>query len=157
MKRNLFKMERGKILVFAMALVIGAMTGISAAQALEPVEELGKAIFFDKKLSIRNNLSCASCHDPDVGWTGSIPGINKAGSVYRGSVKTRFGNRKPPTAAYGGDSPVLSHVEGTWIGGMFWDGRATGDTLGDPLGRAGPGPVSEPLGAGPSRCKLRCV
>jgi hypothetical protein len=32
----------------------------------------------------------------------------------------------------GGDSPVLHFdpVEGVWIGGMFWDGRATGFAAG---------------------------
>ena len=150
MKSNLFKMGKGKIFVFIMALAVGAMTGISEAQALSSVEELGKAIFFDKKLSIKNNTSCASCHDPDVGWTGPNSGLNKAGSVYPGSVRTRFGNRKPPTAAYGGDSPVLdyNHKEKVWIGGMFWDGRATGWTLGDPLAEQALGPFLNPLEQG---------
>ena len=46
-----------------------------------------------------------------------------------------FGDRKPPTAAYGGDSPILGFdpAAGLWIGGMFWDGRATGDDWGIPL------------------------
>ena len=47
------------------------------------------------------------CHAPEVGFTGPDSGINAAGSVYPGRVSTRFGNRKPPTSAYGGDSPVL--------------------------------------------------
>ena len=54
--------------------------------------------------------------------------INAHGAVYEGSIPGAFGDRKPPTAAYGGDSPVLYYdeSEGLWIGGMFWDGRATG-------------------------------
>ena len=44
---------------------------------------------------------------------------------YEGAVPGRFGNRKPPSAAYAGDSPVLSH-SAPFVGGMFWDGRATG-------------------------------
>ena len=150
MEKNLFKIEKRMICVFTMALVIGSMIGISRAQALTPVEELGKAIFFDKKLSVRNNQSCASCHDPKVGWTGPIPGINKAGAVYFGSVRTRFGNRKPPTVAYAGDSPILYYdeIEETWIGGMFWDGRAAGLELGDPLAEQALGPFLNPLEQG---------
>lgn len=56
-------------------------------------------------------------------------------SVMPGAVPERFGNRKPPSAAYAGDSPLLHYdaVDGVWVGGMFWDGGATGAVLGDPL------------------------
>jgi len=51
-----------------------------------------------------------------------------------GSVDGLFVNRKPPSAAYAGDSPILHQQDdGTWCGGMFWDGRATGEKLSDPL------------------------
>jgi cytochrome c peroxidase len=143
MKKSLF----GVTLVMATFMVLGIWASGGVANPLTPIEELGKAIFFDQKLSVRNNQSCASCHDPNVGFTGAIPGINKAGSVYPGSIKTRFGNRKPPTAAYGGDSPVLYYDsdEQLWIGGMFWDGRATGWTLGDPLAEQALGPFLNPV------------
>ena len=32
-----------------------------------------------------------------------------------------------------------------WVGGMFWDGRATGETLGDPLAEQAQGPFLNPL------------
>jgi cytochrome c peroxidase len=58
----------------------------------------------------------------------------------------RFGNRKPPSAAYGGNSPILyMDADGTWIGGMFWDGRATGLRLGDPLAEQAQGPFLNPV------------
>jgi cytochrome c peroxidase len=78
--------------------------------------------------------------------TGPDEGINKTGGVYEGAVKSRFGNRKPPAAAYAGDSPVF-HIdeEGNFVGGMFWDGRATGETLGDPLAEQAMGPFLNPL------------
>jgi cytochrome c peroxidase len=81
-----------------------------------------------------------------VGYTGPDQAINAAGAVYEGAVTGRFGNRKPPTAAYAGDSPILSFdsVNG-WVGGMFWDGRATGETLGDPLAEQALGPFLNPL------------
>src|SRR4051812_49493791 len=30
--------------------------------------ELGKALFFDARLSGSGQLACASCHDPDLAW-----------------------------------------------------------------------------------------
>jgi cytochrome c peroxidase len=133
-----------------LALVSVLIAGSAMTQVLSDEEELGKAIFFEKKLSIKNNQSCASCHAPDAGWTGPIPGINKKGSVYFGSVRTRFGNRRPPTVAYAGDSPPLYYDadEEVWVGGMFWDGRATGWTLGDPLAEQAQGPFLNPLEQG---------
>ena len=34
---------------------------------------------------------------------------------------------------------------GSWMGGMFWDGRATGAVLGDPLAEQAKGPFLNPL------------
>jgi len=139
-----------KNFAFAVAVLIVFCTQPLMAQELTDQEQLGKLIFFDQSLSIRNNQSCASCHAPNVGWTGPIPGINKAGSVYFGSVRTRFGNRKPPTVAYAGYSLPLYYdsEEEMWVGGMFWDGRATGWTLGDPLAEQAQGPFLNPLEQG---------
>jgi len=71
-----------------------------AAHELTPHEQLGKSIFFDKKLSLKNNQSCATCHDPVTGWTGPDSEINAHGAAYKVSVEVRFGDRKPPSAAY---------------------------------------------------------
>jgi cytochrome c peroxidase len=119
----------------------------SPATDLSPLEELGKFLFFDENLSTPPGQSCATCHAPEVGFTGPISEINAHGAAYPGAVHTRFGNRKPPTAAYGGESPVLFYDEDeeVWIGGMFWDGRATGATLGDPLAEQAQGPFLNPL------------
>ncbi len=114
--------------------------------ALTPIEELGKKLFFDKNLSTPEGQECAACHARAVGGTGPDEAINRSGGVYEGAVKGRFGNRKPPSSAYAGDSPVLHRdAEGNFIGGMFWDGRATGETLGDPLAEQAMGPVLNPL------------
>jgi len=78
-----------------------------AAHELTPHEQLGKAIFFGEKLSIRNNQSCATCHDPATGWTGPDGEINAHGAAYKGSVKVRFGDRKPTSAAYAAVNPIL--------------------------------------------------
>jgi cytochrome c peroxidase len=108
-------------------------------------EELGKKIFFDKNLSTPYGQSCATCHGAEVGYTGPNQAINANGAVYKGAVHGRFGNRKPPSAAYAGDSPVLSFDGKAWGGGMFWDGRATGWILGDPLAEQAQGPFLNPL------------
>jgi len=123
-------------------VLTSAMVATAAAQELTPLEQLGKFLLFDNQLSTPHGQSCAACHAPEVGYTGPHSTINAHGAVYPGAVHTRFGNRKPPTVAYGGDSPVMYYDqdEGLWVGGMFWDGRATGWTLGDPLAEQAMGP-----------------
>jgi cytochrome c peroxidase len=119
------------------------------ALALTPQEELGKSIFFDQNLSINGNQSCAACHGPTAGWTGPDAAINAAGAVYEGSIAGRFGNRKPPSSAYATPSPILHFLivkkEALFIGGNFWDGRATGETLGSPAAEQALGPFLNPL------------
>lgn len=125
-------------------LAVSVGTTIAHNSTLTPQEQLGKSLFFDKNLSLNNNQSCAVCHGPSVGWTGPDEAINAHGAVYEGSIPGAFGDRKPPTSAYAGDSPIL-HWDGTkWVGGMFWDGRATGWVLGDPLAEQAKGPFLNP-------------
>ncbi len=128
-------------------LPLALMTGASA-QALTDEEELGKAIFFDQNLSINRNQSCAACHTPEVGWTGPDSDINAHGAVYEGSILGRFGNRKPPSSAYATPSPVLHFQRqggGLFVGGNFWDGRATGEKLGNPAADQAQGPFLNPV------------
>jgi cytochrome c peroxidase len=118
----------------------------TASPKLTPQEELGKKLFFDAGLSTPPGQSCAACHGPEVGFTGPDERANIPGGVYEGAFHGRFGNRKPPSAAYAGWSPVLGHTEGgTFTGGMFWDGRAAGFILGDPLAEQALGPFLNPL------------
>lgn len=147
-------MSRKSILVLSIfvgsVLIILALTQPAAAQravGLSDIELLGKNLYFDKNLSKNANQSCASCHDPAWGWTGPDAAINAHGAVYEGSVDGLFGNRKPPSAAYAGDSPNLFYDQAAdaWFGGMFWDGRATGEILGDPLAEQAKGPFLNPL------------
>src|SRR5674476_964149 len=130
-------------LAFASAMLLLLVS--ADAWALTPQEALGKHLFFDKNLSSPSGQSCAVCHGPEVGYTGPDQAINAGGAVYEGAVHGRFGNRKPPAAAYAGDSPILDFVAGKWVGGMFWDGRATGWTLHDPLAEQAQGPFLNPL------------
>jgi cytochrome c peroxidase len=140
-------MNTKTIIISLIALWLMSATGV--AQVLTPVEQLGKFIFFDTNLSINSNQSCAACHTPEVGWTGPVPAINAVGAVYEGSISGRFGNRKPPSSAYATSSPILHYViekkEALFIGGNFWDGRASGEKLGNPAADQAQGPFLNPL------------
>jgi len=135
--------------IVSAALLLTAGVGSAFAQGLTPQQELGKSIFFDQNLSINNNQSCAACHGPGAGWTGPDAAINAGGAVYEGSIPDRFGDRKPPSSAYATPSPVLHFViqrkEAVFIGGNFWDGRATGERLGSPAAEQAQGPFLNPL------------
>ncbi len=134
-----------RVWILAVVLLLTAATGTAAA--LSDKEKLGKYVFFDEKMSVNQNQACAACHGPQVGYTGPEPMTNVLGTVYEGSVAGRFGNRKPPASAYAGDSPVLHYNTSlsSWAGGMFWDGRATGQMMGDPLAEQAKGPFLNPL------------
>jgi cytochrome c peroxidase len=140
-------MRKETITIYSIALWLTTATG--AAQALTPIEQLGKDIFFDQNLSANANQACAACHAPEVGWTGPDPAINAKGTVYEGSISGRFGNRKPPSSAYATSSPILHYViekkEALFSGGNFWDGRATGEKLGNPAADQAQGPFLNPL------------
>lgn len=131
--------------ISVMTLVVLMVAGARAQGILTNQEKLGKHLFFDKNLSDPPGEACAACHGPSAGYTGPDAAINTAGAVYEGAVAGRFGNRKPPSAAYAGSSPVLHYDGKTWVGGMFWDGRATGSTLGDPLAEQAQAPFLNPL------------
>ncbi len=135
------------VALLAVGLAAGLMSAVAAAKpgdSLTPKEALGKELFFDK-ISDPSWVSCATCHTPDAGWTGRIAGINLHGAVYRGAVPQRFGDRKPPSTAYATFSPIF-HFDGTeFIGGNFWDGRATGEKLGNPAADQALGPFLNPV------------
>ena len=109
--------------------------------------DLGRELFFDKSLSRNGNQSCAECHSPDFGFSGPKVAINMGGAVYAGSFHQRSGDRRPPTASYATLSPQLYYdvFEGLWIGGNFWDGRATGWGLGNPAADQAIGPFLNPV------------
>jgi cytochrome c peroxidase len=139
-------MNRGKIVMVSLIVcVVFLAVGVCEANGLSNMEQLGKSIFFDTALSINMNESCAVCHGPESGWTGPLANINAHGAVYEGSIAGSFGNRKPPSAAYATLSPIL-HLEkkGLFVGGNFWDGRATGEILGNPAADQAQGPFLNP-------------
>ena len=66
-------------------------------------------------------------------------------------------NRRLPS--YAGASPELHYdaALGKWAGGMFWDGRATGSLLHDPLAEQAQGPFLNPLEMGMPDARLVAI
>ena len=123
----------------------------------EDLAALGRLMFFDESLSANRTQSCATCHAAEVGFTGPDAATNRAGAVYEGAIPNHYGNRKPPTSAYAGDSPDLyQDSAGAWFGGMFWDGRAAGWTLHDPLAEQAQGPFLNPLEQAIANAQVLC-
>lgn len=103
------------------------------AQGVEPVTPppeqdpalvaLGQQLFFDKELSGRRNISCATCHHP-------LLGTSDAQSQSRGQGATGLG----PAREHGPNSLFLArNTLSLWNRGvvgwdvMFWDGRLGGN------------------------------
>jgi cytochrome c peroxidase len=114
---------------------------------VQQLELLGKAMLYDKQLSVNRNESCAFCHMPETGFTGPVSELNETTGAYPGSVRTRFSNRKPQTHSYAALSPVLHYNPGQddLVGGNFWDMRATGRRLGNPAAEQAEGPPTNPV------------
>ncbi|MCC7177553.1 MAG: cytochrome C [Acidobacteria bacterium] len=120
----------------------------SPADPSAPKERLGKLLFHDETLSANANQSCATCHAPEVGWTGPVEHINMAGGVYEGSIAGQFSDRRPNSAAYATPAPTFhlaDAAEGLFVGGNFWDGRATGELLGNPAADQALAPFVNPV------------
>jgi cytochrome c peroxidase len=67
--------------------------------------ELGKLLYFDTRLSKSEQVSCATCHNPELGWSDAVPrAIGHEG---------RKGPRNSPTIL---NTAYQYH--------QFWDGRA---------------------------------
>ena len=119
---------------------------------------LGEKLFFDNTLSDPEGQSCATCHGPEVGWTGPDEKVNLAGGVYPGAMHQRFGNRKPNSSAYASLSPlfhiVIEEGQVKFEGGNFWDGRATGNLLGNPAADQAQGPFLNPVEQNISSAKI---
>ncbi len=98
---------------------------------LSPLEQLGKDLFFDRTLSYPVGYSCATCHLPSAGFTGSSSVANLVSGPQPGVVPGRLGHRKPqavPYATFSPPGPSFNDDIGVWLGGNFWDGRALNTT-----------------------------
>lgn len=84
---------------------------------------LGKALYFDKRLSKDGTLSCATCHDPAMAWaeeTATSTGIND-----------QVGGTNSPTV-----------INSAYATTQFWDGRAAD------LEEQAIGPIENPIEMG---------
>jgi cytochrome c peroxidase len=118
--------------------------GHDSAPDLAALQELGKRVFFDN-ISDPARQSCSSCHSSATGWTGPSDLINRTIVANPGADPRTVGGRKPPTIAYAfvspnfGDSGLApfpgacdANITGVFCGGgVFWDGRATGEFVGN--------------------------
>ncbi|MCK0197914.1 tryptophan tryptophylquinone biosynthesis enzyme MauG [Ancylobacter sp. 6x-1] len=68
-------------------------------------EALGKALFFDPRLSRSGSVSCATCHNPSLGWTDGLPRA------------VGFGMEILPRR-----TPQVRNL--AWAAAFQWDGRA---------------------------------
>jgi len=111
-------MMRTPVKMFA-ALFLVVFQFSPQAQALTPLEQLGKLIYFDANLSEPAGQSCASCHTPGAGFADPDQNL----PVSEGVIPGRFGGRNSPSSAYASFFPEFSYTDEA-VGGQFWDGRA---------------------------------
>ncbi|WP_419659452.1 cytochrome c551 peroxidase [Desulfosarcina variabilis str. Montpellier] len=110
------------------------------------LERLGMRLYNDKNLSYNGTQSCRNCHHHFAGFADITNHVSpEVNMVSTGADGVSKGGRNAPSAAYAGFSPQLSDDSGQWVGGMFWDGRADGSTLGDPLAEQAQGPPLNPV------------
>jgi cytochrome c peroxidase len=114
------------------------------------IRTLGKLLLFDKRLSVNQNEACSFCHTPETGFTGPIEALNLTTAAYPGSVRTRFSQRKPQSYMYATFAPVLHYnkLQGDFVGGNFWDMRASGYRLQNPSAEQAQGPPTNPVEMG---------
>jgi len=111
---------------------------------------LGKVIFYDRNLSVKRNEACSFCHMPEAGFSGPVSALNQTTAAYPGSVRTRFSGRRPQSHTYTSYAPVLHYnaEQGDFVGGQFWDMRATGLRLDSSLAEQAEGPPLNPVEMG---------
>lgn len=130
-------------------IICWSVTGVAMAVTAEQAKvNLGEKIYKDKTFSVNKNQSCQSCHHPSAKFADPI---NRIAPVYRpvseGSIALLFGGRNAPPAAYAAYSPSFYYdaMDGLFIGGLFWDGRATGRMDISGTDNLGAGPTGDPL------------
>ena len=138
-----------KILYCALVLSLSfaASSVLAAGTDLNDMERLGKRLYNSTELSWDRTQSCATCHHKRAGFADPTNAMDPYNTfVSLGDNLVIKGGRNSPTSAYCGFSPIFGlNADGKWEGGMFWDGRATGETLDDPLAEQAQGPPLNPV------------
>jgi len=136
------------LILGTMTLILSLVAGSVLAGQQNNLVRLGAYLYKDKSLSLNQNQSCMTCHHPSAGFADPDNRRNPVDfPVSDGSDPNLFGGRNAPGSAYAGFSPIFGWDDsvGGYVGGMFWDGRATGTTLGDPLAEQALGPFLNPV------------
>jgi cytochrome c peroxidase len=115
--------ELEPVLPLGLSQGAGQITGLEGNPLTRAKIELGRQLYFDTRLSADATVSCASCHDPAMGYSANT----KTGVGIRGQQ----GGRNSPVSF----NRILS-------GPQFWDGRA------DSLEAQAVGPIANPIEMG---------
>lgn len=115
--------ELAPVLPLGLSQGASQITGLEANPLTRAKIELGRQLYFDPRLSKDSTVSCASCHDPSMGYTAHT----KTGIGIDGQA----GGRNSPVSF----NRILS-------GKQFWDGRA------DSLEAQAVGPIANPIEMG---------
>jgi cytochrome c peroxidase len=141
-------MKKWNTVLSLMVVLITVPVAIAMAASPKPIERLGKIMYMDGNFSFNGTQACLDCHHFKTGFADPDNTADPAVSVVSiGADGVSRGGRNAPTSAYTGFSPVLAWKDslGGYVGGMFWDGRATGRILGDPLAEQAQGPPLNPV------------
>jgi cytochrome c peroxidase len=119
---------RSRLVFLISAVPLAALLLVACGGGAAPADTArriaaGRAVFFDEGLSEPGGQSCATCHDPRRGFTDP-----RTGPTSEGVVRGLFGSRNAPSAAYAAFAPDFhwDGEAGTYVGGVFLDGRAAG-------------------------------
>ncbi|WFN85962.1 cytochrome-c peroxidase [Agrobacterium pusense] len=90
------------------------------------LEKLGAALFDDPNLSMNRTMACSTCHMQAAGFSDGRENDKVGRDVSLGDDGFSLGDRNAPTAAYARFSPPFGrNAAGEYVGGQFWDGRAS--------------------------------
>jgi cytochrome c peroxidase len=115
---------------------------ILANTGTEAMETLGELMNYDRNISPKKDIACASCHMPYAAFSGPIPSVNLTMIAYPGTEHFRAGKRTAQRYPYATGFPPLQYNEEQqlFFGGNFWDSRATGYKLRSPDAEQSQGP-----------------
>ena len=105
-----------------MVVLLAVLTGCGAAgSGVASIEKVGELAFFDPSLSASGQLACASCHAPETGHAALNNLAAQLGGVYMNVQGLR---NSQPLRYLRLNQAFRIDVDGTPVGGFFWDGRA---------------------------------
>jgi len=126
--------KQSAMFLFLLCLSCAGQAGV----ILTDEQKLGKLLFEDKNLSLNRNQACASCHTlnpvpKESAVSKLVPSfvdpenLKTNTAVSSGSLPHKKGTLNAPSVGYAAFSPLFywDEEEGLYIGGQFWNGRAS--------------------------------